>query len=583
MKNYTKSLLGIIVFLVGLTAASWAVPAPAAADDLESLTKKVFPSVVRVEARDGWRKVATGVVISKDGYIVTTALVSPRQEKIFVITSEGEEVEAEFLGMDPETHLALIKAKNKKWKPIALGRFEDLAPGTDIAVVCYSPEEKAAITKGIVSSVSGDSLRLNVTVIPGASGSPVIDMQGRMVGLVRGAYVGQVVSVGEPQTQIRNLLASRVEVSSSGMASAIPVDIVEKVTTEIRETGKVQRGWLGVSFVVTETGEVEIVEVAEESPADDAGLQKGDIILQVAGEEVVGREMLIREIRMRKPGDTVEMVVEREGHEEKIDVELGEYSQQNIMQEFEMKFPELFFSPKDSPQTFRIPAPSEREGFITVFGNQKYIGVYIQQLNPELAEFFGVDDETGLLINKIEEDSPAEKAGLKVGDVIVRADGKVLISANRFTRLIQSQEEGDKVKLEIIRDKKARTLEVEVALDKRRARRFSPVASNNLARAFQYFGNVFKSAENTSQQSLENYKKALSQYQEIQKQHQEKIKSNIDQGIRDRSCTLQNEAEIRAQKSQKLFREFQKKAEEQQKKAKEMLKIAVERYRCIKV
>ena len=588
--NIIKSLLGITVFLFGMTAVSWAVPTPAAADDLESLTKKVFPSVVRVEARDGWRKVATGVVISKDGYIVTTALVSPRQEKIFVITSEGDEVEAEFLGMDPETHLALIKAKNKKWKPIALGRFEDLAPDTDIAVVCFSPEEKAAITKGIVSSVSGDILRLNVTVIPGASGSPVIDMQGRMVGLVRGAYVGQVVSVGEPQTQIRNLLASRVEVSSSGMASAIPVDIVNKVTTEIRETGKVQRGWLGVSLSITETGEVEIVKVTDESPADDAGLLEGDLILEIAGEEVVDREMLAREIRMRRPGDTVEMKVEREGQQKNIDVELGEYSQQNIMQEFEMKFPELFFSPKEGTQTFRFSNPTEREGFFTVLGSQKYIGVSIQALNPELAEFFGVKDGTGLLINKIEEDSPAAKSGLKVGDVVVRADGKVLTSVDHFARLIQSQEEGDKVKLEVLRDKKALTIEVEVALDKRRGRRFSPLASNSLARTFQYFGNAFKSFENTNQQNLKNYRKALSHYQEIQKQHQENLKSSIDQEIRERSRALRDEAEMKAQESQRLLQEFQqqveeqqKKAKEQQKKAQEKLRIAVKRYRCIKV
>ncbi len=579
-----KSFLGIFVLLVGLTAAAWAVPTSTASQDLEELTKKVFPSVVRVEARDGWRKVATGVVISKDGYIVTTALVSPRQEKIFVITSTGDEVEAEFLGMDPETHLALIKAKDKKWIPLALGHIEDLAPGTDIAVVCYSPEEKAAITKGIVSSVSGDSLRLNVTVIPGASGSPVIDMQGRMVGLVRGAYVGQMVSVGEPQRQIQNLLTSRVEVSSSGLASAIPVDLLEKVTTEIRETGKVQRGWLGVSLSVTATGEVEIVEVTVDSPAANAGLQEGDLILEIAGQEVSDREMLAREIRMRKPGDTVEILVEREGDKKKLDVELGEYSQQNIRQEFELKFPELFFSPKkDSPKTFRIPAPSEREGFVTVFGNQKYIGVYVQQLNPELAEFFGLEDGTGLLVNKIEEDSPAEKAGFKVGDVIVRADGKVMNSQDRLTRLIQSQEEGDKVKLDIIRDKKAQTLEVEIALDKRRGRRFSPQASDNLGRVFEYYGNASKLLESTGQENLKNYKKALGLYQEMRKQRQKDLKSYMGQGIRDRSLTLQKEAEIRAKESQKLLREFQKKAQEQQNKAQNMLRIAVERYRCIKV
>ncbi len=572
MKNIVKSLLVIVAFLVGGTATLWAVPVPAAADDLKSLTKKVFPSVVRVEARDGWRKVATGVVISKEGYIVTTALISPRQDAIFVITSEGDEVEAEFLGMDPETHLALIKAKGKKWKPIALARFKDLAPGTDIAVICYSPEEKAAITKGIVSSVSGNSLRLNVTVIPGASGSPVIDMQGRMVGLIRGVYVGQVVSGGEPQMRIQNLLTSRVEVSSSGMASAIPVDVVDKVTTEIRETGKVQRGWLGVGLSVNETGEVEIMEVTEESPADDAGLQEGDIILEIGGEEVLDREMLAREIRMRKPGDTVEMIVEREGEQEKVKVELGEYSQQNILQEFELKFPVLFSSPKNLPQIYRIPSSKDREAFVTVFGSQKYIGVYVQQLNPELAEFFGVGDGTGLLINKIEEDSPAEKAGLKVGDVIVGADGKVMKSQDRLTRMIQSLEEGDKVKLEIIRNKKTQTIEVEVALDKRRGRRFSPEASNTLAENFQLYSNALKAREYSSQQSRENYEKALKLYKNKLESQSGRLNNEVLRTTWERSL-------MRVLEPSKMLREMQGKSQEHMKKAVDMLK----RYRCIKV
>jgi len=129
MNKNTRSLWVLIVFLAGLAVSAYAEPLPAAAQNLESLTKKVFPSVVRVEARDGWRKVATGVVIDKEGYILTTALISPRDANLFVISSEGEEVEAEFLGMDPETHLALVKAKDKKWKPIEMGRMESLSAG----------------------------------------------------------------------------------------------------------------------------------------------------------------------------------------------------------------------------------------------------------------------------------------------------------------------------------------------------------------------------------------------------------------------------------------------------------------------
>jgi len=132
-----KNSLGILMlFLVLCLTTLSAAPAPDGDSQWADLTKQVFPSVVKVEARDGWRKVATGVVIHKDGYIVTTALVSPREEDFYVITPEGEEVEAEFLGMDPETHLGLVKAKSGRWKPITLGKVDNLSPGDEIAVVC---------------------------------------------------------------------------------------------------------------------------------------------------------------------------------------------------------------------------------------------------------------------------------------------------------------------------------------------------------------------------------------------------------------------------------------------------------------
>ena len=570
MDKKHKSLWILIVFLAGMTASALAAPTSGAAQDLEGLTKKVFPSVVRVEARNGWRKVATGVVIDKEGYIVTTALVSPRDNNLFVISSEGEEVEAEFLGMDPETHLALIKAKDKKWKPIEMGRMEDLSPGSDIAVVCFSPEAKAAITKGIISSVGRDSLRLNVVVIPGASGSPVIDMQGRMIGLVRGAYVGEaVLTVDGRQVTAGNFMVSRVEGTSSGMASAIPLDIVDKVSTEIRETGKVRRGWLGVSFILNDNDEIEIVTVEAESPAADAGLEEGDILLEIDGQEIVDREMLYREIRMHTPGDEVDLRIERQGKKQKVEVELGEYSQLAIARELGFEFPELFqIKPGDTPEIFRA-APSRLLSWISE--DRKYIGVRIQELNLELAEFFGVDDSTGLLITKVEEDTPAEKAGLRVGDVIIRADGKATKSGDRFTRLIQGLEEGDKVKLEIVRDKKTRTIEVEVAIEEGR-RRFLPEAySNTSARLFQEYGNRANARQRFTEEALKKQAEAYSRYQEGLNVNRERLEQERTQ----RSLRRATEA--------RKLEQFRKQNIEKQKEATEKLKIALERYRCIKV
>ena len=572
MNKNTRSLCVLIVFLAGLAVSAYAEPLPAAAQNLESLTKKVFPSVVRVEARDGWRKVATGVVIDKEGYIVTTALISPRDANLFVISSEGEEVEAEFLGMDPETHLALVKAKDKKWKPIEMGRMESLSAGSEIAVVCFSPEEKAAITKGIVSSVGRDSLRLNVTVIPGASGSPVIDMQGRMVGLVRGAYVGEIgISVEGRRVSAGNIMLSRMEGPSSGIASAIPLDVVHKVSTEIRETGKVRRGWLGVSFFINDDDEIEIATVEAESPASDAGLEEGDVLLEIDGQEIVDQEMLYREIRMHTPGDEVDLRIERQGKEQKVEVELGEYSQLAIARELGFEFPELFqLKPGDTPNIFRS-TPGRLLNWVSE--DRKFIGVQIQPLNAELAEFFGVEDGAGLLISTVEKDTPAQKAGLRVGDVIVRADGKVMKTNDRLSRLIQEMEEGDKVKLEIVRDKKTRTVEVEVAVEKSTRRRFAPEdTGGTLARTFERYRNSFEAQQKTSAEAARRHAEALKLYQENMRQRSERLKlENIQE-------SLKREVEVR-----RNHEEYRKQAFDQQKKATDRLKLVLERYRCIKV
>lgn len=467
-----KNLLSLSMFFMLLMVGSGGEMTPAAEDPekgIEHVTKLVFPSVVRVEAINNIKKVATGVIIDKEGYIVTTALISPRDEEILVTTSEGRKSKAEFLGFDPETHLALIKVKEKSLTAIEMARGESLFPGTWIAVISISPENTAAVTQGIVSSVAEDKLRLNVWVTPGTSGSPVVNKEGKMVGLLRGIYSDErpvIFEFREKEVTGAGYVLSKAEAPSSGMALAIPVDVVNSVTSDIRRKGKVERGWLGISIAENEEGKVEIMEVAEKSPAELARLQRGDIVLQIEGREVISSLMLASEIRKRKPGQDVTLKIERGGKTMDIKVKLDEYSPDEARKDLERKFPSLF--PPQFPSPPSAPRQPETWRRFWSWEKRKYIGVYLEEINRELSEYFGVKEGTGLLVTKVSAGSPAETAGLKVGDVIIRVNNVRVERINRLTDLIQEKKRGDKVKVEFIREKKSMTAEVEVGEEERR-------------------------------------------------------------------------------------------------------------------
>lgn len=540
MKRELKNLLGLAIVFVLIVSIN-ASPAPGENVDIGKLTKKVYPSVVKVEARNGMRKVATGVVIDKEGHIVTTALISPQNADVFIVTGKGERIDAEFLGLDSVTHLAVIKAKGKKWNPIEWGSSEDLDPGSWIGVVSISPEDTAAVTQGIVSSIGPDSLRLNVWVVPGASGSPVINKEGRMVGMVRGAYGDRFVYEFQGRVVAgSSLYFSQEEAPSSALAMGIPVDIVKKVSSEIKETGKVQRGWLGVSIFENEDGTIEVVEVEKDSPASEGGLEVNDIIITFDGDDISTTTVLVNKIRMKKPGDKATIVIDRDGKKQEIKVELGENSQRSIIQEFEAKFPRLFPSEKNRGLELRkfFPEDSESDLFNWIRGSSKHIGVFLQELTPELGEYFGVKDGAGLLVTKVSADSPSAKAGVKVGDVIIKANGKAVKSNNRLRLMIQKMKKGDQVELELVRDKKKLSLKVDVAEEDA---------------DFNFSSSRFVAPANWDNQ----YKKAEALYDKANK--------------------------LNYQNFQEQLKENRNQFESQQKKAQEIYKSALKRYRCIKV
>jgi serine protease Do len=480
MNRMLKPALGVMACLAFLAPSFGAGEVGAKGigidPDITDVAKKVYPSVVRVEVQDHMLRVATGVVVEKGGYVVTTALMSPREGKITITTSEGKKTEAEFLGFDTETQLALLKAKDASLPALTLGKSADLAPGSWICVIGVSPEQTASVTQGIVSSVTEDKLRLNVWVTPGSSGGPVVDANGRMVGLLRGIYMDEKPVVfqfrDKEQTGSGYVLNSRAEAPSSGMALAVPVDIVRDISAEIKAKGKVERGWLGVGIGLDENGRAQIGSVDKESPAELAKLQPGDVVLKIGDRDVTSADVLAAEIRKRKPGQDVTLKIERDGKPLDVKVKLGELAEDDAEREMDIRFPGLFgtepppgLAPKPgAPEA--APKPGVPKTPEWSFETRKYIGVYCGELNRELAEHFGVKEGTGLLVSRLTEGGPAEKAKLKVGDVIVRVDGMRVETANQLLDAVQAKEKGSKIKLDILRDKKEMSLDVEVSEEK---------------------------------------------------------------------------------------------------------------------
>lgn len=483
MRRKAKFSLGLTALLLVLGLSLGAKPRALGLDEntIEDVAKKVFASVVKVEAGYGiekkaatvkpaiFKKVATGVVIDKDGCIVTTALVSSRDSEIYVTTPDGKRSQAKFLGMDPETNLALIQAQGANLIPIVMGKAENLVPGSWVGVISMSPENTPSVTQGIVSSIAQDRLRLNIWVTRGASGSPVVNKEGQMVGLLRGIYSEDqpvVFEFREREVVGSGYAFSRGEAPSSGMALAVPASIVKSVTAEIKEKGKVSRGWMGVSISENENGQVEVNDVEEESPAELARLKKGDVLLKLDGKKIASAQAFVSDVRNKKPGQDITLDVERKGTAVEAKVKLGEYPEGEAQRELALRFPRLFVPPpprgemEAPPMPEKPPAPMQRAW--PQWEKRKYIGIYLEAINKEMLAYFGVKEESGLLVNSVTKGGPAEKAGIKVGDVIVRADGKKVASVYDLSALIQDKKKGDKVKLDLVRDKKPTSLEIEV-------------------------------------------------------------------------------------------------------------------------
>lgn len=212
---------------------------------------------------------------------------------------------------------------------------------------------------------------------------------------------------------------------------------------------------------------VAIGKVVEGSPAAAAGLQNGDVILKVNGDEITSSRKLTRLIGEISPDHSAKVTVLRNGDQRDITVTLGKRPMPQFADgNFNFSFPKGFegFDPKDMPELKDLPrvpmvpgAAPDAQPFVFAFGNRRQIGVGLTALTKQLGDHFGV--ESGAMVNNVREDSPAAKAGLKAGDIIVEVEGKAVKGEMDVIRAIAEKKEGD-ITLTFIRDKNRQTIRV---------------------------------------------------------------------------------------------------------------------------
>jgi serine protease Do len=369
----------------------------------------------------------SGVITSADGYILTNNHVVKDADEINVRLSSFEEYEATIIGRDAKTDLALIKIDAKDNLPfVTFGDSDKLRVGDWVIAIGNPFGLEQTVTAGIVSAKGrsignetyGNFIQTDASINPGNSGGALFNLKGEMVGV---------------NTAIFSQSGGNI-----GIGFAIPVNMAKNVINQLKEHGKVVRGWLGVmiqqvtpelakNFGLERPIGALVGEVAPDSPAAAAGIKQGDVILQYRGKEVSQMSMLPAMVAQTPVNSKVKIVLMRDGKEKTIPVTIGALKEGDVAAEA-----------RESDQGLEF-------------------GLSVQEITPELAETLGIEGKKGLIIANVEPNSPAGEAGLRRGDIILEINREMAVDASRYNAIIQeAKQEGKSLLLLIERDKHTR-------------------------------------------------------------------------------------------------------------------------------
>ncbi|MDQ2868219.1 MAG: Do family serine endopeptidase [Verrucomicrobiota bacterium] len=366
----------------------------------------------------------SGVIVSKEGHIITNNHVVDQVDDIEVQLADGQTRKARLIGSDAQTDLAVLKIDNPGVKPLKLGDSDAVQAGDMVLAVGNPFGFEETVTEGIISSRGrpnrldgfGDFLQTDAAINPGNSGGPLIDLRGEVIG-------------------INTAIISRTG-GSQGIGFAIPSNTVRVALESLLKNGRIIRGYLGIlaavnaqGMPVTDNHGVTVGAIVPDSPAASAQLQKGDVILKFNGKEVSSFPELRTAVAQTELNKKVDLQVERGGKELTLSTELKEQ-------------PTNFMSASAAPQL----APP-RPGAQPPGGTQPNAPspdsalseMQVQELTPALARQLDLPNGVGGVVVT---DAPAELPELQRGDVIEEIDQQPVNSAADFQKIL-SQLDGD--------------------------------------------------------------------------------------------------------------------------------------------
>jgi serine protease Do len=321
-------------------------------DDITSLVESIKPSLVTIETEGYDRSldkrkqlessptfVGSGVVYTSDGYILTTASVVGGMGKFKVTLPNGKVVQGDLVGTDDQSNVAVLRVEVKDLRPANLGNSEKVRVGSWLTVVGNSFGLPNAVALGLVNGLREDgSIQMSANVSPGNSGGPVLDTYGNVIGLVSAklsepSYLNAIrIYEDKSGKQVFTIPPRQIELPSSGVSLALPINKVKSIADDIIKHGSVERGYLGIypedlDEKIMEEYDVNrgafVSEVIEDSPAQDAGLLEDDIILKFGGKEVDEVNELRYLILNARPKEKVKIEVLRDGKRKELTAVLG--------------------------------------------------------------------------------------------------------------------------------------------------------------------------------------------------------------------------------------------------------------------